>query len=175
MEWGSYQGMNCWRWWDRSTWLNWDSFIAPVDSFEVWILLLEKKKWSPCMMRTSSKDSVSWVDHEYHWGNKWNVRGGHVWVLSNKGQTMIIQRLIQHLYPLEVGIADEESKDSADCTPDSVQRETPQGSTTDSDTRRRRRSVAVDARDKIIACFTDWESVERILFKRGGCCVFMVN
>ena len=37
---------------------------------------------------------------------------------------MIIQRPIQHLYPLEVGTIDEELNNSADCTPDSTQEET---------------------------------------------------
>ena len=37
---------------------------------------------------------------------------------------MIIQRPIQHLYPLEVDTTNEELNNSADCTPDSKQEET---------------------------------------------------
>ena len=47
---------------------------------------------------------------------------------------MIIQRPIQHLYPLEVGTTNEQPNSSADCIPDSMQEETPQGPTTDNDT-----------------------------------------
>ena len=57
-------------------------------------------------------------------GTDGNVRDAHVRVLSKKDRTMIIQRPIQHLYPLEVGNTDEEPNNSADCTPDSTQEET---------------------------------------------------
>ena len=50
---------------------------------------------------------------------------------------------------------DKEPNNSADCISNSTQGETQQGQTTDNDTRRSRRSAAVGARDKIIACFTD--------------------
>ena len=88
-------------------------------------------------------------------GTDENVRSACVWVLSKKGQTKIIQQTIQGLYPLEVGTTDEELNNSADCTPDLMQKETPHGPTTDNDTSQSHRSAAVKARDMIIACFTD--------------------
>ena len=84
-----------------------------------------------------------------------NIRGARVRVLSKKGRTTIIQQPIQHLYPLEVGTTNEEPNNSNDCTPDSTQQEIPQEPTADNDTRRARHSAAVEARDKIIGCFTD--------------------
>ena len=57
-------------------------------------------------------------------GTDGNIRDAHVGVLSKKDRTMIIQRPIRHLYPLEVGTIDEEPNNSADCTPDSTQEKT---------------------------------------------------
>ena len=84
-----------------------------------------------------------------------NTRGSRLRVLSKKVRTTIIQRPIQHLYPLEVGTTDEEPNNYDDCTPNSTQKEIPQELTADNDTRRARHSAAVEPRDKIIGCFTD--------------------
>ena len=53
-------------------------------------------------------------------GTDGNVRAACVWVLSKKGRTMITQRSIQHLYPLEVGTTDEEPNNSAECATNST-------------------------------------------------------
>ena len=143
----------------RSIWFNWESFTARNNSFEVWILLLRKEKWSLCRRLGRIMSTIEGTDG--------HTRCVRMWVQSKKGRTMIIQWPIQHLYSLEVVTTDKELKSSSDCTPNSTQEETLQEPITNNDTRRSSRSTAVEARDKIIACFTDWESVEYTLFNRG--------